>query len=117
MPVARVGSHSPPERTMPMPCARLHGRSGGGGEAGADRPARRPGQGGWAELPLSPGPRRGAFAMSVLETPRLMCGRLTWDPIVTNNRSAQYDETDAKTVLDSSAPDVARFRKNAIAAV
>ena len=49
--------------------------------------------------------------MSVLETPRLMFrGRLTWDPIVTNNRSAQYDETDAKTVFDSSAPDVARFR-------
>jgi hypothetical protein len=56
--------------------------------------------------------------MSVLETPRLMFrGRLTWDPIVTNNRSAQYDETAAKTVFDSSAPDVARFRKNAIAAV
>jgi hypothetical protein len=56
--------------------------------------------------------------MSVLETPRLIFrGRLAWDPIVTNNRSAQYDESDARTVFNASAADVAAFRKDAIAGV
>ena len=56
--------------------------------------------------------------MSVLETPRLIFrGRVTWDPIVTNNRSTQYDESDSTTVFDSCTPDVASFRKDAIAAV
>jgi hypothetical protein len=56
--------------------------------------------------------------VSVLETPRLIFrGRVTWDPIVTNNRIAQYDESAAKTVFDAGAPDVAEFRKDAIAAV
>ncbi len=55
--------------------------------------------------------------MSVLETPRLIFrGRVTWDPIVTNNRPQQYDETDAQTVFNSGV-DVAAFRKAAIAAV
>jgi hypothetical protein len=55
--------------------------------------------------------------MSVLETPRLVFrGRVTWDPIVTNNRRAQYDENDAQTVFNAGA-DVAAFRKAAIAAV
>jgi hypothetical protein len=56
--------------------------------------------------------------MSVLETPRLYFrGQLTWDPIVTNNQPAQYDESDSKTVFDIGAIDVAAFRKDAIAAV
>jgi hypothetical protein len=56
--------------------------------------------------------------MSVLETPRLFFrGQITWDPIVTNNRPQQYDESDAKTVFDSSAAGVAAFRKAAIDAV
>jgi hypothetical protein len=54
--------------------------------------------------------------MSVLETPRLMFrGQITFDPIVTNNRAAQYDETGARTVFNGG--DVAAFRKAAIAAV
>ena len=56
--------------------------------------------------------------MSVLETPRLIFrGRVTWDPIVTNNRGLQYDESTSRTVFDSCTPDVASFRKDAIAAV
>ena len=56
--------------------------------------------------------------MSVLETPRLYFrGRLTWDPIVTNNQPAQYDESDSTTVFGGGAADVAAFRKDAIAAV
>jgi hypothetical protein len=55
--------------------------------------------------------------VSVLETPRLIFrGRVTWDPIVTNNHIAQYDENEAKTVFDARAPDVDEFRKEAIAA-
>jgi hypothetical protein len=55
--------------------------------------------------------------MSVLETPRLIFrGKVTWDPIVTNNRPAQYDENDAETVFDPGE-DVAAFRRAAIAAV
>jgi hypothetical protein len=41
---------------------------------------------------------------------------VTFDPIVTNNQSAQYDESDSRTVFDPGA-DVAAFRKAAIAAV
>ena len=56
--------------------------------------------------------------MSVLETPRLIFrGQVTWDPIVTNNQPQQYDENDSKTVFDSSAANVAAFRKAAIDAV
>lgn len=56
--------------------------------------------------------------MSVLETPRLIFrGQLSWDPIVTNNSSLQYDEADSTTVFNSCAGDVAAFRKAAIAAV
>jgi hypothetical protein len=56
--------------------------------------------------------------MSVLETPRLIFrGRVTWDPIVTNNRPQQYDEADGKTVFNSSAASVAAFREDAIDAV
>ena len=55
--------------------------------------------------------------MSVLETPRLIFrGRVTWDPIVTNNSPAQYDENDAETVFSPGA-DVAAFRQAAIAAM
>ena len=51
--------------------------------------------------------------MSVLETPRLIFrGRVTWDPIVTNNSPAQYDENDAETVFSPGA-DVAAFRQAA----
>jgi hypothetical protein len=56
--------------------------------------------------------------MSVLETPRLYFrGKTTWDPIVTNNRLAQYNESESKTVFNAAAIDVAAFRKDAIAAV
>ncbi|HEV7599487.1 MAG TPA: hypothetical protein VGO49_04415 [Bradyrhizobium sp.] len=56
--------------------------------------------------------------MSVLETPRLYFrGKTTWDPIVTNNRPAQYNEGESKTVFNAAAIDVAAFRKDAIAAV
>jgi len=56
--------------------------------------------------------------MSVLETPRLcFLGKTTWDPIVTNNNLAQYDEASSKTVFDAGASSVAAFRKDAIAAV
>jgi len=56
--------------------------------------------------------------MSVLETPRLVFrGQLSWDPITTNNYSNLYDENDSKTIFDSSAADVAAFRKEAIADV
>jgi hypothetical protein len=56
--------------------------------------------------------------MSVLETPRLIFrGRVTWDPIVTNNQPQQYDEDDGKTVFDPGAASVAAFRKDAIEAV
>src|SRR5262249_42957790 len=56
--------------------------------------------------------------MSVLETPRLYFrGRVTWDPIVTNNQPQQYDEDNSKTVFDSSTDAVAAFRKAAIQAV
>jgi len=55
--------------------------------------------------------------MSILETPRLLFrGRVTFDPIVTNNVPAQYDEGDSKTVFDPGE-DVAAFRKAAIEAV
>jgi hypothetical protein len=56
--------------------------------------------------------------MSVLESPRLYFrGNTTWDPIVTNNRPAQYDENDSATVFGTGAADVAAFRQDAIAAV
>ena len=56
--------------------------------------------------------------MSVLETPRLIFrGNVTWDPIVTNNQSQQYNEVDGKAVLDGGAGSVAAFRKDAVEAV
>lgn len=56
--------------------------------------------------------------MSVLETPRLYFrGKITWDPIVTNNLAAQYDEDTSKTVFGSGAVDVAAFRADAVTAV
>jgi hypothetical protein len=56
--------------------------------------------------------------MSVLETPRLYFrGKITWDPIVTNNQAEQYDEDDSKTVFGSGAANVQAFRNDAIAAV
>jgi len=55
--------------------------------------------------------------MSVLETPRLMFrGQITWDPIVTNNRSRQYDENNAQTVF-APGEGTAAFRQAAINAV
>jgi hypothetical protein len=55
--------------------------------------------------------------MSILETPRLLFrGRVTFDPIVTNNVPAQYDEADSKTMFDAGE-DVAAYRKAAIEAV
>jgi hypothetical protein len=55
--------------------------------------------------------------MSVLETPRILFrGHVTYDPIVTNNQPAQYDEDDSRTVFDPGMG-AAAFRKAAIAAV
>ena len=52
--------------------------------------------------------------MSVLETPRLLFrGQITWDPIVTNNRSKWYDENTARTVFQTRQ-DVAQYRRQAI---
>lgn len=55
--------------------------------------------------------------MSVLEVPRLsFSGRITWDPIVTNNSAHFYDEQACETTLrpGETAQD---FRQSAIAAV
>src|SRR5262249_4745039 len=94
-----------------------HVRTANGGQASDDRSAGRADAGGGAKLPLSPGTLIGGCAMSVLETPRLIFrGKVTWDPIVTNNRPAQYDEAESKTNFDSAAT-VAAFREAAIAAV
>jgi hypothetical protein len=55
--------------------------------------------------------------MSVLETPRIMFrGRITWDPIVTNNTPNFYDENTSTTVFQGKES-VAAFRASAIAAV
>ena len=55
--------------------------------------------------------------MSVLETPRFVFrGRVTWDPIVTNNLPAQYDENSSETVFDPGES-VTAFRTAAIARV
>lgn len=55
--------------------------------------------------------------MSLLETPRVCFrGRITWDPIVTNNYTRFYDETDSQTALRPGET-AAEFRKSAIDAV
>ena len=55
--------------------------------------------------------------MSVLETPRIMFrGRITWDPIVTNNSAKFYNESASSTVFRSGET-VADFRASAIKAV
>lgn len=55
--------------------------------------------------------------MSILETPRLAFrGRITWDPIVTNNYPNFYDEDAADNVM-RPGESVARFRAAAIDAV
>jgi hypothetical protein len=55
--------------------------------------------------------------MSVLETPRFVFrGGVTWDPIVTNNLPAQYDENSSETVFDPGES-VTAFRTSAIAQV
>jgi hypothetical protein len=55
--------------------------------------------------------------MSVLETPRIVFrGRITWDPIVTNNSAKYYDEVASHTVFRPGET-VASFRAAAIAAV
>jgi hypothetical protein len=54
--------------------------------------------------------------MSVLETPRIyFTGQMTWDPIVTNNKAAYYNE-DACDLTPAGDP-VADFRQRAIDAV
>ena len=51
--------------------------------------------------------------MSILETPRIMfSGKISWDPIVTNNYETLYDESTAWTILQKQKS-VAEFRKNA----
>ena len=53
--------------------------------------------------------------MSVLEIPRIMFrGEVSWDPIVTNNTPAWYDEANASTVFPSVRRTVADFRAAAI---
>ena len=52
--------------------------------------------------------------MSVLETPRILFrGQISWDPIVTNNYPANYDENTCETVF-VKGEDVAAFRQSAI---
>jgi hypothetical protein len=56
--------------------------------------------------------------MSVLATPRIYFrGEIAWDPIVTNNRPADYDENTGETILPQVADQVKAFRKQAIAEV
>ena len=119
---SRVWSRSCRRRSPGKPAAWAtrcaHVRSAHGGQACPDRSAGRVDPSGRPELPLSPRPHKGGCAMSVLETPRLVFrGQLSWDPITTNNYSNLYDENDSKTIFDSSAADVAAFRKEAIADV
>lgn len=56
--------------------------------------------------------------MSVLETPRIVFrGNIAWDPIVTNNYPALYDENQSESVLppaDSTYDQVLAFRTEAI---
>ena len=55
--------------------------------------------------------------MSILETPRIAFrGRITWDPIVTNNYDKFYNENAGHTVFGPGET-VAKFRESAIAAV
>jgi len=55
--------------------------------------------------------------MSVLEVPRLsFSGRITWDPIVTNNSTHFYDEQACETTL-RPGESADHFRQSAIAAV
>lgn len=55
--------------------------------------------------------------MSILERPRLaFAGRITWDPIVTNNSSNFYDEKTCETALRPGET-AEQFRESAIAAV
>lgn len=56
--------------------------------------------------------------MSVLETPRIYFrGSVSWDPIVTNNDSRDYDENAGQAVLPAVADAVKAFRTKAIDAV
>jgi hypothetical protein len=56
--------------------------------------------------------------MSVLETPRVYFnGEVVWDPIVTNNQSAFYNEDTSETVFPDALNKVAAFRAEAINAV
>lgn len=56
--------------------------------------------------------------MSVLETPRILfSGQVSWDPIVTNNVTAFYDENSSEPVFPAANDKVAAFRKAAIASV
>lgn len=56
--------------------------------------------------------------MSVLETPRILFrGNVAWDPIVTNNYTALYDENESESVLpaaDTTYDRVLAFREEAI---
>ena len=53
--------------------------------------------------------------MSILEAPRVYFkGEVTWDPIVTNNKSSFYNEAVAETVFPAASDKVAAFRKEAI---
>ena len=52
--------------------------------------------------------------MSVLDTPRIMFrGRITWDPIVTNNYPKFYSEDDCEPVWPPTDP-VTKFREEAV---
>ena len=56
--------------------------------------------------------------MSVLEAPRILFrGEVTWDPIVTNNYDAFYDETTGESILPIAIDKVKAFRTAAIASV
>lgn len=56
--------------------------------------------------------------MSVLETPRIFFkGRMSWDPIVTNNYDTNYNEDTGEAILPAAANNVSAFRQQAIAQV
>lgn len=53
--------------------------------------------------------------MSVLETPRIFFkGEIAWDPIVTNNYDAYYDENAGETIFPAATDKVKAFRAEVI---
>ena len=115
----RDGRRAPAGGERARPAARRRGpgdvRPAHGGEGRAPHPARRRHERRRPQLPLH-AHQRGSLRMSVLETPRIyFAGQMAWDPIITNNYTADSTtRTGAEPVLASERP-VADFRQHAIA--